>query len=83
MPSIASISKQITVFPNLFISPFGNDGIIPLYSSVPIDNQTSGDCLPCVLCGKSTVRAQVLAQESSNLQPTLASGSTVAVGGTV
>ena len=79
MPNISQISQQITEFPNLYISPYGNDGIIPLYSSVPIDNMTSGDCLPCVLCGNSVVRGKAIAQEAIKLQPTAASSTNIAV----
>jgi hypothetical protein len=68
MPSIVTASKPVTEFPNLFVSPFGNDGVIPLYSSVPIDNRTSGTCLPCVVCGNSSIRGQVIAAEASKLQ---------------
>jgi hypothetical protein len=68
MPSIVTASKPVTEFPNLFVSPFGNDGVIPLFSSVPIDNRTSGACLPCVVCGNSSIRSQVIAAEASKLQ---------------
>jgi hypothetical protein len=80
MPSITTASQPISVFPNVFISPYGNDGVIPLYSSIPIGNQTSDGCLPCVVCGNSTIRQQVLAQEAQNYQPTLANGVQLAVG---
>jgi hypothetical protein len=80
MPSITTASKQITYFPNLYISPYGNDGVIPLYSSIPIPTKTSGNCLPCVLCGNSVIRGQVVSQESTNLQPTLENGVQIAVG---
>jgi len=80
MPSIITASKPISSFPNLFISPYGNDGIIPLYSSIPISEQTTGDCLPCVLCGNSVVRGEVISQQAINVEPTLANGVRVAVG---
>jgi hypothetical protein len=80
MPSIITASQPISVFPNLYISPYGNDGVIPLYSSIPISYQTSGECLPCVLCGNSVIRQQVISQEAQNLQPTLANGVQIAVG---
>jgi len=80
MPSIITASQKITNFPNLFISPYGNDGVIPLYSSIPIDNKTQGNCLPCVLCGNSVIRANVVSQEAQNLQPTLANSVQIAVG---
>ena len=65
MPSIKTASEPISAFPNLFVSPYGNDGVIPLYSSVPINNRTTGTCLPCVLCGNSTVRTELLAIQSA------------------
>ena len=68
MPSIITASVPITSFSKLFISPYGNDGIVPLYSSVPITNQTTGACLPCVLCGNSNVRQAVIQQEAQNAQ---------------
>jgi hypothetical protein len=68
MPSIVTASKPVTSFPNLYISPYGNDGVIPLYSSIPINNQTEGQCLPCVVCGNSTVRAKVIVAEASKSQ---------------
>lgn len=68
MPSIKTASEPVLAFPNLFVSPYGNDGVIPLYSSVPIDNRTSGDCLPCVVCGNSTVRTEILAVEAAKAQ---------------
>ena len=80
MPSIITASQPISVFPNLYISPYGNDGVIPLYSSIPISYQTNGECLPCVLCGNSVIRQQVISQEAQNLQPTLANGVQIAVG---
>ena len=80
MPSITTASQPITSFPNQFISPYGNDGVIPLYSSIPIGNKTSDGCLPCVVCGNSVVREQIIAQEGKTLQPTLANGVQIAVG---
>ena len=60
MPSIQSASQKIDYFPNAFISPYGNDGVIPLYSSIPIDFESGDDCLPCVVCGNSEVRSKVI-----------------------
>lgn len=79
MPSIVDSSTPVTYFPNLFISPFGNDGVIPLYSSIPLTNPPSGTCLPCVMCGNSTTRQQVLEQEANALQPSLSNGINVAL----
>ena len=39
--------------------------MIPLYSSIPIDDRTRPGCLPCVVCGNSNVRAQVIAAEAA------------------
>lgn len=80
MPSITTASQQITYFPNLYISPFGNDGVIPLYSSIPIATKTTDGCLPCVLCGNSVIRGHVVSQGAANIQPTLANGVQVAIG---
>jgi hypothetical protein len=59
MPTIAQASEPITEFPNLYMSPFGSDGIIPLYSSIPIKT-TNNSCLPCVVCGNSNTRKQII-----------------------
>jgi hypothetical protein len=66
MPTITQASVPITSFAKLFISPYGNDGIVPLYSSIPLNIKTTGDCLPCVLCGNSNVRQDVIQAESAN-----------------
>jgi hypothetical protein len=60
MPSIATAATPITDFPNKYISPYGNDGVIPLYSSIPIYNTpTNSTCLPCVVCGNSETRGEI------------------------
>lgn len=59
MPTIEQASIPVTEFPNQFASPFGNDGVVPLYSSVPLRSPVSG-CLPCVVCGNSSVRNQAV-----------------------
>lgn len=66
MPSIVDFSESVTEFPNIYISPYGNDGVIPLYSSLPIDNYTYGNCLPCVVCGNSTLRQQIVEDEAQD-----------------
>lgn len=71
MPSIESLSVPVSYFPNLFVSPFGNDGVIPLYSSIPIEGNAGTNCLPCVVCGNSNVRAQVVLNESTAIPPTV------------
>lgn len=67
MPSIKTASMPVSSFPNLFVSPFGNDGVIPLYSSIPINQKIGSGCLPCVVCGNSNVRAQVIAAEAERI----------------
>jgi hypothetical protein len=64
MPSIDTANVPVTEFPNLFVSPYGNDDIIPLYSSVPIKNTIAG-CVPCVVCGNTTQRKQIITHASS------------------
>lgn len=49
----------MTSFPNEFVSPWGNDEVIPLYSSVPLRSPVEG-CLPCVVCGSSVDRSQII-----------------------
>jgi len=80
MPTITYASTQITEFPNLFVSPYGNDGIIPLYSSVPMTYSSTGSCLPCVVCGNSKTRASVIAEQSQNVQQTSTNGIQLATG---
>lgn len=62
MPSIRDLSVEVTEFPNKFSSPFGVDGIIPLYSSIPITGVKTG--LPCLACSGSGSRQQVIEAES-------------------
>lgn len=52
MPSIYDSTKKITEFPNRYSSPYGNDLVVPVYSSVPITGTAKGECLPCVVCEK-------------------------------
>jgi hypothetical protein len=80
MPTIQQASVPVTEFPNQYMSPFGNDGVIPMYSSIPINTNNDGTCLPCVVCGNSNIRRQIIAQQSQNLQSTLANGISLAVG---
>jgi len=64
MPTIVQASEKVVSFPNLYASPFGNDGIIPLYSSIPIESNNTNDCLPCVVCSNSVTRHQIILQQS-------------------
>jgi hypothetical protein len=60
MPSILTAATPVSEFPNKYISPYGNDGVIPLYSSIPIYNIPSNStCLPCVVCGTSSTRTEI------------------------
>jgi len=63
MPSIITASVQVTEFPNRFISPFGNDPIMPLYSSVPLFNPQVG-CMPCAACGTFATRNTIIQQQA-------------------
>jgi hypothetical protein len=80
MPTIIQAIQPVTEFPNQYMSPFGSDGIIPLYSSIPINNNTNGSCLPCVVCGNSNIRRQIISSQAQNVETTLANGVSVAVG---
>ena len=80
MPTIEQASIPVKKYANIFLSPYGNDGIIPLYSSIPINNQTKGDCLPCVLCGNSITRQATISQTATILQPTATTEIQLAVG---
>jgi hypothetical protein len=64
MPTITTASQKVTEFPNRFISPFGNDPIVPLYSSVPMFNPQT-DCLPCVICGNVATRTLIIQQQAT------------------
>jgi len=80
MPTIQQASVPVTDFPNIYMSPFGNEGVIPLYSSIPINATNDADCLPCVVCGNSITRRQIISQQAQNFQSPLANSVEVAVG---
>lgn len=63
MPTIADASVAVTSYPNKFVSPYGNDGVVPLYSSMPLKSPAEG-CLDCVVCGNSIVRNEIIANSS-------------------
>lgn len=65
---LSTTSATTENYPNLFMSPFGNDGVIPVYSSIPIVADGSGACLPCVVCGNSTRTLEIVSIEASRLQ---------------
>ena len=82
MPSIFTSIKEITNFPNKFISPFGDDPIVPIYSSVPFLTDKN-NCLPCAICGNNSVRNNILktqAQKFSNFNQSEIKGSDISVG---
>jgi hypothetical protein len=65
MPNINTSSEEITDFPYRFISPFSDDAIIPLYSSIPFDANQSTECLPCVICGNVLQRKAAINQQAA------------------
>lgn len=82
MPSIVDASITVTQFPNRFISPFGDDPVTPLYSSVPIFVD-SKSCLPCVVCGNYANRNKVIQQQAEKFKdyvPTEILGNEISVG---
>lgn len=64
MPTITEASVPVNNFPNLYTSPFGNDCVIPLYSSIPLKTIQDG-CLECVVCGNTKQRQETIANSSS------------------
>jgi len=67
MPSIITASKPVTDFPNKFMSPFGDDVIVPLYSSVPLFNPQN-NCIPCAACGNFDTRNIIIQQQAERFQ---------------
>ena len=63
MPSITSSKLDATNFPNKFISPFGDDPVVPIYSSIPFSTGQN-NCLPCAICGSSFDRQIILKAEA-------------------
>lgn len=64
MPTIQSISTFSRVQPNSHVSPFGNDAMVQLYSSIPLQEGKDEACLPCVLCGTVDKRIRALTIEA-------------------
>lgn len=64
MPSIAQVTVPVTEFPNRFISPFADDPIVPLYSSIPI-RIANNECLPCAICATSQKRSAIIQEQAS------------------
>jgi hypothetical protein len=82
MPSIIDASVAITEFPNRFVTPFKDDPVVPLYSSIPIPIDTD-NCLPCVVCGNFATRNKAIQQQAErfkNYIPTELSGNEIVVG---
>ena len=67
MPSITTASRQVTSFPFKYISPFNDDPVVPLYSSVPLFAPQSG-CLPCAACGNYSDRKKIIAQQANRFK---------------
>jgi hypothetical protein len=65
MPTIADASVAVKNYPNKFVSPYGNDGIVPLYSSMPLKSPVEG-CLDCIVCGDSIVRTESISNATQN-----------------
>jgi len=81
MPSIIDASVKVTNFPNRFVSPFGDDPVVPLYSSVPIP--IGENCMPCVVCGNFSERNKVIQQQAEKFKgysPTELTGNEISVG---
>jgi len=63
MPSITTSKLDTTNFPNKFISPFGDDPVVPIYSSIPFSTGQN-NCLPCAICGSNFQRNNILKAEA-------------------
>lgn len=75
MPTIAQANIPIIVFPNIFVSPFGNDETVPMYSSIPVQSRIATGCLPCVVCGVGVRNLSKVLLEISQLASLAATGS--------
>lgn len=79
MPSIATASKEVTEFPFRYITPFKDDPVVPLYSSVPILSTQSG-CLPCAACGNFNSRKKIIQQNAQKFVNYIPNDVTIKVG---
>jgi hypothetical protein len=82
MPSIITATKEVTSFPNKFISPFGDDPVVPIYSSIPFTT-SQNNCLPCAICGSNSTRNNILktqADKFANYTQTIANPDDILVG---
>jgi hypothetical protein len=71
MPSIYDSTTPITEFPNRYTSPFGNDLIIPIYSSIPAIQNVAGKCMPCVVCESKNAFLSTFSTTQINTQTTI------------
>ena len=60
MPNVKTNTALPTYFPSRFIYPFGNDALIPIYSSIPIPNIKTN--FPGKVAGDLATRQAVLTQ---------------------
>ena len=67
MPSITTATREVTSFPFKYITPFKNDPVVPLYSSIPLFNPEKG-CLPCAACGNYADRKKIIAQQANRFK---------------
>lgn len=82
MPSILTATKEVTNFPNKFISPFGDDPIVPIYSSIPFTTNEN-NCLPCAVCGSTFERNNILkaqAEKFANYTQNISNADNISVG---
>ena len=74
MPNIFDANLPLEVLPNLFVSPFGNDETVPLYSSIPVGSSLAQGCLPCVVCGVGVQNLSRVLSEITQLANLVATG---------
>jgi hypothetical protein len=82
MPSIITATKEVTSFPNKYISPFGDDPVVPIYSAIPFTTGQN-NCLPCAICGSNSTRNNILkaqADRFANYTQTIANPDDILVG---
>ena len=67
MPSITTATREVTSFPFKYITPFKDDPVVPLYSSIPLFSPELG-CLPCAACGNYADRKKIIAQQANRFK---------------
>ena len=67
MPSITTATREVTSFPFKYITPFKDDPVVPLYSSIPLFSPKPG-CLPCAACGNYADRKKIIAQQANRFK---------------